>query len=108
MYNVIPDFEVSEGSPLKGSDFIQELLYSLQKQTLEPSTIVGIVIDANHPEISCEDNKPTPQHKLSDLQCSNEPAPKFKDGYFLKFLMCLPDAKHPNLQGKVTVVQACL
>jgi hypothetical protein len=22
--------------------------------------------------------------------------------------MCLPDAKYPNLQGKVTVVQACL
>jgi hypothetical protein len=65
---------------------------------------VGIVTDANHPEISCEH---TPQHKLSDLQCSNEPQPKFKDGYFLTFLMCLPDAK-PNLRGKVTVVQACL
>lgn len=79
---------------------------SLQKQTLEPSTLVGIVTDANHPEISCEDNKPSPQHKLGDLQCSNEPKPEFKDGDFLMFLMCLPDAKHPNLKGKVTVVQA--
>jgi len=69
---------------------------------------VGIVTDANHPEISCEDNKPNPQHKLSDLQCSNELEPKFKDCDFLMFLMCLPDAKDPYLQGKVTVVQACL
>jgi hypothetical protein len=69
---------------------------------------VGIVTNANHPEISYEDNKPTPQHKLSDLECSNEPEPKFKEGDFLMFLTCLPDAKHPNLQGKVTVVQACL
>lgn len=72
---------------------------------MEPSTLVGIVTDANYPEI-CEDNKPTPQHKIGDLQCSNKPEPKFKDGDFLMFLMCLPDAKHPNLQEKVTVVQA--
>jgi hypothetical protein len=73
---------------------------------LEPSALVGIVTDANHPEISWEDNKPTPQHKISDLQCNNEPEREFKDGDFLMFLMCLPDAKHPYLQGKVTVAQA--
>jgi hypothetical protein len=69
---------------------------------------MGIVADTNHPEIPCEDNKPTPQHELSDLQCSNKTEPKFKDGDFLMFLMRLPDAKHSNLWGKVTVVQACL
>jgi hypothetical protein len=69
---------------------------------------VGIVTDASHPGKSCEDNQPTPQHKLSDSQCSNKPETKFKDSDFLMFHMCLPDAKHPHLQGKVTVVQACL
>jgi hypothetical protein len=69
---------------------------------------VGIVTDANHPEISCEDNKHIPQHKLSDSQCSNKPETKSKAGDFLMFHMCLPDAKHPHRQGKVTVVQACL
>jgi hypothetical protein len=69
---------------------------------------VGTVAGANHPKISCDDNKPIRQHKLSDSQCGNEPKTKFKDDDFLMFHMCLPDTKHPHRQRKVTVMQTCL
>ena len=68
-HNVIPDSQVFEVSPLKGSsykgsDFIQKLLCSLQKQNLESSKLVGTVTDVNHSEASYEDNKSTSQLKL--------------------------------------------